>query len=333
MKKKLSVVALAAFTLSSFAQLTSGTIPYYDSSKMVYDGIMGNNLKWNNLEKKFEYTGSTSWYDFSSILFNKDGAITFASGNNWQNPLNGFTNSKISQAGMENLYTKMVISRSGEVGIGTESPLAQLHVVGTYGPGNKGLLLTKDTDSGSKNLFLCQDIEGWVYSRSSVKGDFGIFWNDGGSRNKKAGLVIGPHSNNTALRIDANGNVGIGTTLVKNSYNSIDNYFRLAVKGSIRAEEIVVETAWADFVFEDDYELKNLKDVESFILKNNHLPDVPSATFIKNNGVKVGDMQKIQMQKIEELTLYTIQQQKALKEQNKLINNLINRLKKLEEFK
>lgn len=329
MKKKLSVVALAAFTLSSFAQLTSVTIPYYDSSKMVYDGIMGNNLKWNNLEKKFEYTGSTSWYDFSSILFNKDGAITFASGNNWQNPLNGFTNSKISQAGMENLYTKMVISRSGEVGIGTRNPSAQLQVVGTVNA--KGLVLSKQTSTGNKNLFFCEDLESWGYSKSSIKGDFGIFWNDGAVKNRTAGLAISPHADVKALRIDSKGNVGIGTNLLNNSYNSIDDYFSLAVKGSIRAEEIIVETNWADFVFEDDYQLKTLNEVEKFILKNNHLPDVPSADFIVKNGVKVGDMQKIQMQKIEELTLYTIKQQKELKEQNKLIKILSNRLKKLEK--
>jgi hypothetical protein len=226
----------------------------------------------------------------------------------------------------------MKIKYNGSVGIGTTNPTAKLQVVGTVG--SKGLQLTKITANGNKNLFLCEDLSAWGYNKSTIKGDFGILWNDGfngNAKNQNAGLVIGPHADKTAVRIDANGNVGIGTNLTKNTYNSVNNYFRLAVKGSIRAEEIIVETGWADFVFEDGYQLKKLEDVANYIIKNNHLPDVPSAHFIEKNGVKVGEMQKIQMQKIEELTLYTIQQQNNLKNQNDLIRKLIKRLNKLEK--
>ncbi len=331
MKKTLSAIALATLALNASAQLNNQEISYFNSSKMVYDGIVSKTLKWNSSDDKFEYTGSKNWNDFSSILFNTDGAISFTAGNSWSSPLNGFTNDLITQEALERNYTRMKITYDGLVGIGTDKPLAKLHIVGTVGAGNKGLLLTKETSTGSKNLFFSQDIDDWVYSQSSVKGDFGIFWNDGGTRNKTAGLVIGAHADNTALRIDAKGNVGIGTNLLKNTYNNVSDYFRLAVKGSIRAQEIVVETGWADFVFEDDYNLKEIEDVAKFIIKNNHLPDVPSANYIKKNGVKVGEMQKIQMQKIEELTLYTIQQQSQLQTQNSLINKLINRLEKLEK--
>jgi hypothetical protein len=333
MKKTLSCIALATIAFSASAQLISEKIPYFTSSKMIYDGAVGKDLKWNSSTDKFEYTSTSSWHDFNSLLFSKDGSMSFIAGNTWTAPLTGFSNNQITQTDLEKNYTKMKIKYNGSVGIGTTNPTAKLHIVGTIGNGNKGLLLSKVTSSGTKNLFFCQDGTDWNYNRSSVKGDFGIFWNDGGVKNKTAGLVLGPHADNTSLRIDANGNVGIGTNLTKNTYNSINDYFRLAVKGSIRAEEIVVETGWADFVFADNYQLKNLEEVANYIEKNNHLPDVPSANYIESNGVKVGEMQKIQMQKIEELTLYTIQQEIKLNEQKSIINKLIIRLNKLDDNK
>ena len=330
MKKTLSIIALSTIAFSTVAQLNTQNIPYFNSSKMIYDGYVSKNLKWNEKDLKFDYTGSTKWNDFNSILFNDDGAISFAAGNTWNSPLTGFTNNQITQTALENNYTKMKITYDGLVGIGTKNPTAMLHIIGTVGNGNKGLMLSKITSSGTKNLFFCQDSPGWNYNQSTVKGDFGIFWNDGGSKNRSAGLVIGPHADKTSLRIDANGNVGIGTNLKNNTYNSINNYFKLSVKGSVRAEEIIVETGWADFVFEDEYNLKTIEDVAKFITINNHLPDVPSAKHIETNGVKIGEMQKIQMQKIEELTLYTIQQHNEITDQNEVIKNLLIRLEKLE---
>jgi hypothetical protein len=80
-----------------------------------------------------------------------------------------------------------------------------------------------------------------------------------------------------------NGNVGIGTT---------NPQYKLDVNGTVRVQEIKVETEWADFVFNDDYHLKPLSEVNTFIKKNNHLPEIPSATEMKaNEGVNVGEMQ------------------------------------------
>lgn len=325
MKKTLCAIALATSAVTASAQgLQSEGIPYFSNPTMLYDGIIGKDLKWNAADKKIEYTGSTAWYDFNSILFKKDGGITFASGYNWQSPLKGFTNNKISQTDFEDQYSKMTIARTGEVGIGTSSPTAQLQIVGTVN--SKGLVLTKKTTTKNKSIFICEDVAGWGYNQSSIKGDFGIFWNDGFVRNKDAGLVIGPHADSKGMRIDAKGNVGIGTNLLDNKYNSIDDYFKLAVKGSIRAEEIVVETDWADFVFDNSFRLKTLTEVEKFIEVNKHLPDVPPASHIESEGVKVGEMQKIHMQKIEELMLYTIQQDKELKNQKNLIDQLIKKI-------
>ncbi len=107
--------------------------------------------------------------------------------------------------------------------------------------------------------------------------------------------------------------VGIGT-------DSPDN--ALDVCGVVRAEEVIVESDWADFVFEDDYLLPQLKDVEQFIDDNGHLPDIPSAKDVKANGVSVGEMNAKLLQKVEELTLYVIEQQKEIDELKRQISEL-----------
>lgn len=88
--------------------------------------------------------------------------------------------------------------------------------------------------------------------------------------------------------------------------------YELAVNGEIRAKEVRVETGWSDFVFEKNYPLRSLKDVEAFIDKNKHLPDVPSEKEVAKNGVELGTVNSKLLQKIEELTLYVIQMNKEL---------------------
>lgn len=109
------------------------------------------------------------------------------------------------------------------------------------------------------------------------------------------------------------GYVGIGTTQPQNE---------LDVNGTIRAKVVKVETGWADFVFATDYELPKLADVEAHIKEYKHLPNIPSEAQVKEEGVNIGEMQAKLLQKIEELTLYVIEQDKTIKEQSKLIENL-----------
>jgi hypothetical protein len=75
------------------------------------------------------------------------------------------------------------------------------------------------------------------------------------------------------------GNIGINTA-------SPDAAYKLSVNGKIRGKEIKVDTEWSDYVFNDDYKLKTISEVESYIKKNHHLPDVPSAAEVEKNGVK-----------------------------------------------
>lgn len=107
----------------------------------------------------------------------------------------------------------------------------------------------------------------------------------------------------------------------------------MSVKGKIRAEEIKVYNTWADYVFNKDYKLSSLKEVETYIEANGHLQNVPSAKEVTENGLKLGEMTKIQQEKIEELTLYIIEQNKINEKQNQEIEELKNQVKALLEKK
>lgn len=98
------------------------------------------------------------------------------------------------------------------------------------------------------------------------------------------------------------GNLGIGTT----SFVDGADTYRLSVDGKVRAHAIKVYTDWADFVFEKGYQLPTLEEVESYINENGHLKGIPSAKEVEENGIELGEMNKLLLQKIEELTLHVI---------------------------
>jgi len=130
-------------------------------------------------------------------------------------------------------------------------------------------------------------------------------------------------------QLKLNGKVGIGNGFANfpttaGSVN-VSNY-NLFVKGGILTEEVRVnlQSNWADYVFSTDYKLKTLEEVENYINKNGHLENVPSAKKVKEEGIELGEMVKIQQEKIEELTLYLIQQNKEIKELRENLKSLKN---------
>jgi len=106
----------------------------------------------------------------------------------------------------------------------------------------------------------------------------------------------------------SNSHITIGT----NSYQDGGETYHLSVNGKARAESVRVYTDWADFVFEASYALPTLKEVEAHIEAHGHLKDIPSAEEVEENGIDLGEMNKRLLQKIEELTLYTIQLSKEI---------------------
>lgn len=127
------------------------------------------------------------------------------------------------------------------------------------------------------------------------------------------GIAVGGNA------VFTNGNVGIGTTTPGN--------YKLAVEGIIGARKLKITAgSWADYVFDSSYELKPLDQVEKFIAENKHLPDVPTTEEIKKEGMDVGDNQALLLKKIEELTLYMIEQNKKLEVQNKQLEEQARQL-------
>ena len=99
-----------------------------------------------------------------------------------------------------------------------------------------------------------------------------------------------------------------------NIYGASTGGSQLRLDGELTARKVrVTQDVWADYVFADDFKLRPLAEVATFIGKNKHLPDVPSESEITANGLDLGEMQKIHMQKIEELTLYLLEQDKRIK--------------------
>ena len=100
------------------------------------------------------------------------------------------------------------------------------------------------------------------------------------------------------------GKLGVGTT---------QPAYELDVSGTVRANEIIVSTTGADFVFAEDYQLRPLSEVKAFITENKHLPEIKSAQEMQENGVGINELQTQLLQKIEELTLYILQQEERIK--------------------
>ena len=118
-----------------------------------------------------------------------------------------------------------------------------------------------------------------------------------------APLHINAAGNNTILNGRGLGNVGIGT---------LNPTYPLSVNGAVRAKEVIVDTAWSDYVFDDSYRLTPLSEVEAHIKAQKHLDGMPSAEEVARGGVRIGDIEAKLLAKIEELTLHQIEQEKEI---------------------
>ncbi len=109
------------------------------------------------------------------------------------------------------------------------------------------------------------------------------------------------------------GNVFMSHPDTKLSIGTEVNTHTLNVNGTIRSTELIVESGWADYVFNPDYTLIPIDEVEKFVLENHHLPNIPKGTTIQNEGLKVSEISTKMMEKIEEMMLYIIEQNKQIK--------------------
>jgi len=140
---------------------------------------------------------------------------------------------------------------------------------------------------------------------------YGMYWlyaGSGGDEMELWGYSNGSHLGPWFKVARGTGNVAIGDTYATG--------YKLSVSGKVICTEIRVNqvSTWPDYVFKKDYYLMPVEHLEEFVQANGHLPNVPPASQIEKSGMDVGEMQSLMMEKIEELSLYIIQQQKEIKE-------------------
>jgi len=206
---------------------------------------------------------------------------------------------------------KMRITSSGKVGIGTTAPGSKLHIIrngvidGGITKDECGLVIESATDGSDATLRLITD-----------------------NSNLKTAIQAQQTTTTVKLPLLLNplgGNVGIGTTTPTSL---------LTVAGKIGSKEVKVSVDnGADFVFEENYPIKNIEEVEAFIKENKHLPEIASATEMKENGIELGSMNIKLLQKIEELTLYLIDQNKEVKRLKSEAGSWKTEVKNLKEEK
>lgn len=189
----------------------------------------------------------------------------------------------------------MRITPAGNVGIGTSAPANKLQVNGNMGL-NGVIYMSGGTLYSDANNMASLHNGGFVWANAA----------------NSANKMILSSTGNLVLY----GNMDIGTTLNKRDLN---------VNGNIKTRKVTVtQTNWPDYVFDSSYQLRPLSQVEQFLKENKHLPEVPSAATIEKEGLNMGDNQAVLLKKIEELTLYIIEQHKEMQEMKKEIKALKN---------
>lgn len=201
---------------------------------------------------------------------------------------------------------RIYVDAAGKVGINTTLPLQKLHVL----DGN--ILISRSTprELGSANGAI---YFGDVVDANEPYGKWGIEYvssqQEGYGLNFWKPWVTGQNGGNFYLFLADSGNVGIGTN---------NPQAKLAVNGEVLAKSIRVTTSstyWPDYVFGENYELMSLKELDAYVKANKHLPGVPSASEVEEQGdVDLGKTNAILLEKVEELTLYVIELQKQIDE-------------------
>jgi hypothetical protein len=258
---------------------------------------------------------------------------------------------------------RMRIDINGNIGIGIAAPKGKLDLAGqvisynaafgqtdvltstknyaNFGTNNHGSVLMSSNLYFSDNDFLKVANTHPTMSGGAIlipgnyqqnQGSILFYTNESGSV-----LADQNYTGAVSMTIRGNGNVGIGT---------INPDAKLAVNGTIHSKEVKVDVniPVPDYVFAEDYKLKTLKEVEDYVKENSHLPEIPSAKEIDKNGLMLAEMNMALLKKIEELTLYAIEQEKKTEtimkyvqtqdkyivDLNKSLLNQSERLKKLE---
>lgn len=325
----------------------------------VSDEFTVNGLSKLNGDIKFPNLPALNNYNELSLLVtNQNGVIKKASGEDLSNALKsiiyaqpapppmvsicdlvGYTDNPTWANGPQKLF---VACPNVNVGIGTSTPTHHLTVTGPSKFGStvlidKALSVGTDINTFSKFNILNVNRAASIQVRASGNGQpyQRLMFFEYDNPDTKIMEVINTATNRTPFVLRADGQMEIDNGVAKifhlgtNGMLSISNgtieTFRVEANGMTRARKIKVDTElWPDYVFENNYQLMPLKELESFLTENKHLPAIPSQEEMKKEGIDLAEMNVKMMEKIEELTLYLIQQNKEiekLKEEVERLNN------------
>lgn len=287
-----------------------------------------------------------------SDLISSGGLCTYQ-GHYWNN-INGIkpqivlasacTNVSVFQSTANIAGSNLTGNASGFVGVGTPNAEVPLHVssdsvsINTYAQYSGSMAIQANT--GSRSQTAGAELEFVLpanYDGSNPWGQARILtvpnnsnWGDAtgkmilGTRRyiNKLGTGSQWYYGND-LVIDGFGNVGVGTLHPQSLFS---------VEGTITAKLLnVTQNNWSDFVFDSAYHRQPLADLARYVAEHKHLPEIPSAAQIASSGLDIGNMQKLQMQKIEELTLYVIDAEKRAQQQQALLQQMQAQLKAQQE--
>lgn len=260
----------------------------------------GNRLTVSGGDLVVKETGSVTRVELesdqsTSIEFKKNGIVEHYINSNG-------TDLVVTRSGGFNADLRL--NEDGNFGIGAAlvNPVSKLQVYGTADASytNHGLMVLGNETGANV-----------VYDQNEILARSGGL---------EADLFIQNDGGNLLLCAQEGGAVGIGV----GSAASLPAGSLLAVDGKITCEEVLVKLSqnWPDYVFAEGYKLPELSDVKSFIQENKHLPGIPKASEIEKNGQNLGEMQRLMVEKIEELTLYIIDLKKENDEIKKELANL-----------
>jgi hypothetical protein len=348
MKPKFILILFTILTVNLKAQTWSGATPgniYYNSGnvgigtssspseKLEINSIkpavrIGDSQDVSTFGNTFTEMSSIKFYHhYNTLIGAKMYTIKkYSGGMSW-----GGTDLRFAVSNVANnsISDAMTINYLGNVGVGTTDPSEKLEIESTSPSikigDNRDVSTFGSTSTEMSSIKFYHHYNTVIGAKiyTIKKYSEGMSW--GGTDLRFAVSNVANNSISDAMTINYLGNILVGKT------SQINSNYKLDVNGSIRSNEIVVNTTGADFVFEKEYRLRDLDDLEKYIATNKHLPDIEPAKEMEKNGLELGKMDMKLLQKIEELTLYLIDFKKEmdkLKEENQ---NLRARMVNLEK--
>jgi len=199
-----------------------------------------------------------------------------------------------------NNHQALTVRQSGDVGIGTTNPAALLHLVK---PASESKLFTESFSGFPASMWVLNPAASYGL-RLDANGTGHIALNESNPLDF-LNFTYNPSFNKAQVWVGS----------MKPDASSVHGNFDFAVNGKVVARELYIRiTDWADFVFDENYNLPKLSDVEEYYKINKHLPGIPSAKTVSEEGIEVATIEKLLLQKVEELTLYLVDQQKEIEQ-------------------